>query len=73
MVAWFLVNRDGDDLLVEEILIPGMTVVVVLPEFEFPTAEARAVLPMKVPLTDASFNAGRVGLLLRGFREWRLC
>lgn len=56
---------NGDDLIVEHILVPDMTVVVVLPAFDLPTIEARAALPELVPLSDAIFNASRVGLLVR--------
>ncbi|MEW5988225.1 MAG: homoserine kinase, partial [Chloroflexota bacterium] len=55
----------GGRLLVEQIDVPPLQVVVVLPAFELPTAVARAALSQQVPLTDAVFNAGRLGLLLR--------
>lgn len=51
--------------VVEKIMTPPMEVVVVLPDFELATSEARAALPKMVPLSDAIFNAGRVGYLLR--------
>jgi homoserine kinase len=56
---------NGDDLVVEHIPVPDMTVVIVLPDFDLSTIEARAALPTKVPMADAIFNIGRVGLLVR--------
>ncbi|HQF72120.1 MAG TPA: homoserine kinase, partial [Promineifilum sp.] len=43
---------------------PRPAVVVVLPDFPFLTADARAALPPTVPRADAIFNASRVALLL---------
>jgi homoserine kinase len=60
-----LVVDDNGKIIVTPIPIPEMTVAVVLPEFNLPTAEARAALPVQVPLADAIYNAGRVGLLVR--------
>lgn len=60
-----LINKANDRWHVEQIQVPSMEVVVVLPGFDLPTAEARAVLPAGVPLSDAVFNAGRLGLLVR--------
>jgi homoserine kinase len=60
-----LVNLDDDGLHVEPIIIPLMWLVIVLPDFELPTARARAALPRQVPLEDAVFNASRVALLVR--------
>lgn len=60
-----LVNRNAGALHIERIQVPHMWVVVVMPDFELPTSEARAALPATVPLADAVFNAGRLGLLLR--------
>lgn len=60
-----LTNKASDRWHVEQIQIPSMNVVVVLPGFDLPTAEARAVLPADIPLSDAVFNAGRLGLLIR--------
>lgn len=57
--------RSHDNWHIEAIAIPPLQVVYVLPDFDFPTAAARAALPAHVPLADAVFNAGRVGLLVR--------
>lgn len=62
-----LINQaDADGQLdVEPIPLPPQQVVIVLPDFDLPTAEARAALPRQVPLADAVFNAGRLALLVR--------
>jgi homoserine kinase len=60
-----LINAGDSHLHVEPIAVPDMQVVVVLPDFQLATAEARAALPRQVPLADAIFNAGRLALLIR--------
>jgi homoserine kinase len=46
-----------------------MQVVIVLPDFDLPTASARAALPAQIPLRDAVFNVSRVGLVLRALER----
>jgi homoserine kinase len=60
-----LVIKNNGRWFIEPIAVPPLRVVVVLPDFDLPTVVARAALPKEVPLTDAIFNTGRVGLLLR--------
>jgi homoserine kinase len=60
-----LIVNEAGKLIVTRIPIHEMSVAVVLPEFNLTTAEARAALPTQVPLADAIYNAGRVGLLVR--------
>jgi homoserine kinase len=60
-----LTLSDGADLHVEQIAIPPLQVVFVLPDFDLSTAAARAALPKHVPMGDAIFNLGRLGLLLQ--------
>jgi homoserine kinase len=43
-------------------------VTVVIPDFNFPTREARAALPKMVPLTDAVYNIGRAVLVAEALR-----
>lgn len=57
--------RNGDTWHLEPIATPPLQVAYVLPDFDFPTATARHALPTAVPLADAIFNAGRMGLLVR--------
>jgi len=60
-----LVARDDAKLVVEELPVAALRVGLVLPQFEFPTSSARAVLPGVVPLSDAVHNLSRLGLLIR--------
>ena len=53
-------------------LDPGLAFVVLVPERRLPTEEARRALPPTVPHADASFNLGRLGLLLAGLADRRL-
>ncbi|HVF75089.1 MAG TPA: homoserine kinase [Acidimicrobiales bacterium] len=46
--------------------------VVLVPSRSLATKRARAALPAQVPHTDASFNLGRMGLLLAGLADHRL-
>jgi homoserine kinase len=52
-------------LIIERIPIPSLSVVIVLPDYQLLTADARAALPAEIPLQDAIFNASRVGYLIR--------
>lgn len=54
---------------IEQIPIPDMQVVIVLPDYNLPTLEARAALPKKVSMADAVFNIGRMGLLVRALAD----
>jgi len=46
--------------------------VLLIPSRPLPTARARQALPAQVPHHDASFNLGRMGLLLAGLADHRL-
>ena len=50
-------------------LDPEITFVVLVPDHELPTAEARAALPTDVPHADARFNLARLGLLVAGLAD----
>ncbi|MCB9419088.1 MAG: homoserine kinase [Ardenticatenaceae bacterium] len=60
---------DEDALHVETIAVPPLQVVIVLPDFDLPTAKARAALPAQIPLRDAIFNVSRVGLVIRALER----
>ncbi len=57
--------QGSNGLVVERIPIPSLRVVIVLPDYQFHTDDARAALPEHIPLQDAIFNASRTGLLIR--------
>ena len=50
-------------------LDPGLAYVVLIPDRELKTKQARAVLPAEVPLADAVHNLGRMGLLVAGLAD----
>lgn len=64
-----LTVQEGETLYVERIAVPAMQAVIVLPDFDLPTSQARAALPQQVPLKDAVFNIGRSGLLMRALEQ----
>lgn len=53
-------------------LDPDLAFVVLVPSRPLATKRARAALPAQVPHQDASFNLGRMGLLLAGLADRRL-
>lgn len=60
--------KQEDELLIEQIEMPQMDVVVVLPDFDLPTTEARAALPTTLSLKDAIFNTSHIALLIRALQ-----
>lgn len=52
-------------------LDPSLTFVVVIPERQLSTKDARQALPDVVPLPDAVFNLSRMGALIAGFADHR--
>jgi homoserine kinase len=63
-----LVVQDGQQLVVERIDIPTFPVLIVLPDFQLPTVQARAALPDRVGRADVVFNASRLALLIRALQ-----
>jgi homoserine kinase len=53
-------------------LDPGLVFVVLVPDRQLPTEEARVALDAEVSRADAVFNLSRMGLLLAGFADRRL-
>lgn len=64
-----LTVQDGDRLIVERLPVFPFQAGVVLPEFYLPTQGARSALPKVVPLSDAVFNASRLGLLIQALAD----
>ena len=48
---------------------PELEAVLVVPDEEVVTAEARAAMPAEVPLTDAVYNVGHAALLVLGLAQ----
>ncbi|KJF18995.1 homoserine kinase [Acidithrix ferrooxidans] len=60
-------SRVGDSWEAISIPIdPRYGVIIVVPEIEIPTKDARAVLPKSIAFGDAVFNLGRMALLMGG-------
>jgi homoserine kinase len=67
LVLGILTHNAANELEVtlEKIAIPPLQAVVVLPDFPFSTAEARAILPPYISRAEAIHNASRLPLLIR--------
>jgi homoserine kinase len=63
---------DGRPVAARLALSDEVAFVVMVPDRPLPTAEARAVLPDSVSRADATFNLGRIGLLLAGLADLSL-
>ncbi len=48
---------------------PSIVLVAVIPDMGLSTKKAREVLPSQIPYEDASFNLGRMGMLIAGMAE----
>lgn len=60
------VNLAGGPRAARLNLDPDLLFVVLVPDCQIATAHARQALPSRVPLADAIFNLGRLGLLVSG-------
>ena len=61
-----LVVQEGERLITVPVPVPSrLGLVLLVPDMELPTREARAVLPRRVDLADAVYNVGRAALLVR--------
>lgn len=60
-------TRIGDEYVSNRLPLDSrLSTIVVIPPTELKTKSARGVLPSTVPFADATFNLGRVGLLIAG-------
>ncbi|MCW3490566.1 homoserine kinase [Dethiobacter alkaliphilus] len=63
--GFVIASQDGDHVRYTRIEPPpSLQVVVAVPSFTLPTKKSRSLIPPRVPLEDAVFNLGRVGLLV---------
>jgi homoserine kinase len=69
LVAATMVN--GAPTAVRLPLDHHLAFVVLVPDQQLPTKQARAALPASVPHADACFNLGRMGLLIAGLADHR--
>ena len=63
-----LASTAGNDVRCARISLPTMQVALALPAVELATAQARAALPVMVPLADAAFNIGHTALVVRALQ-----
>jgi len=61
-------TMSSEKVLARKLSIAPMHVTVVLPEFHFPTKEARGALPKEVSMKDAVHNISRAVLVTEAFR-----
>jgi len=61
--------KDDDTVLMHQYLIPIMPILIVLPEVELLTTDARAILPELIPRKDAIFNHSRTPFLIEALRS----
>jgi homoserine kinase len=59
---------DHGRVTARSIQVQPLPLVIVTPEFHFPTSQARAVLPDQISREDAVFNLGRAALLSEALR-----
>lgn len=64
-----LTAMDEDGLHLTCIDVPDLRIVIVLPDYDFLTEQARAALPAQVSRADAIFNLSHLGLLIEGLRR----
>jgi homoserine kinase len=64
LLGGFVVCAGGEPVRIEA--PAGLEGVLVIPDFEVPTAEARAALPAEVPIGEAVHNVGHASLLVLG-------
>lgn len=62
-------RADGSLEIVSLPVPPALRVVVVIPELEVRTADARRAIPAKIPHADAVFSASRLALLVSAFYD----
>ncbi|MEM7800080.1 MAG: homoserine kinase [Chloroflexota bacterium] len=62
-------DASGEAILVERINVPPLTVLIVLPDFQLLTSDARAALPTEVSRADAIYNLSRTPLVVRALEQ----
>ena len=63
------VGIDGTCEYIERIPIPQLNAVLVLPEFDLLTADARSALPTTLPRADAIFNISHMAMVVRALEQ----
>lgn len=70
LIGGFTISSVIDNkVLFRKIPIPPLPLVVVTPDYDFPTSQAREALPDNIPHQDAVFNLGRMAFLTEALRN----
>lgn len=65
--------KSGDGVIHERFVPhPSLRYVVLIPDYELPTAKSRMAIPKSIPFRDAVFNVSRVPLVIERLRTGRL-
>lgn len=54
---------DGERVIARKLEVASLCLMIILPDYHFPTETARAALPRELPRQDAIFNLGHLALL----------
>jgi homoserine kinase len=60
---------DGSKFITRSLPITPLSLLVVTPDFAFPTSKSRAALPQEIPHKDAVYNLGHALLLIEAFKN----
>ena len=60
---------DRDQIIARKIPVAPLNLVIVVPDFNLPTHQARAALPVNIPHKDAVFNLGHAVMLTEALRN----
>jgi homoserine kinase len=69
LLGGLVVISQAEEIIYQRFDIPTIQAVILVPDFPFPTREARAALPAAISYRDAVFNLGRVPLVVNAFCE----
>ncbi len=69
LLGGLVVLAQAEEIIFQRFEIPTIQVVVLVPDFPFPTSEARAALPASINHGDAVFNIGRAVMVVEALRS----
>jgi homoserine kinase len=69
LLGGLVVISQAEEVIYQRFEIPTIQVVIIVPDFHFPTREARAALPASINRGDAVFNIGRAVMVVEALRS----
>jgi homoserine kinase len=69
LLGGLVVLAQAEDIIFKRFEIPPIQAAVLVPDFPFPTREARAALPASIKHGDAVFNIGRAVMVVEALRS----